>query len=72
LKGFIQNLLDAGIEGSDVATVTHTDHDHGAAVDVAFVAPLAKFHKLGGLDNLALSAEFTKFSPHPRKSISGP
>jgi hypothetical protein len=70
LKGFIQNLLGAGIEGSNVATVTHTDHDHGAATDVAFIAPLTKFHKLSGLDDFALSAEFTNFSPHPTKSIS--
>ena len=68
----MQNLLGAGIKRLDVATVTHTDHDHRAATDVAFIGPLTKFHKLGGLDDLALSTEFTIFGPHPRKSISGP
>jgi hypothetical protein len=63
LKGLIHSLLGSRLKGSSAARNTNTDRQHHAKMDIAFFAPLSKFHFFQGTDESPLVAKITDNEP---------
>jgi len=59
LKSLIHSLLGSRLKGSSAARNTNTDRQHHAKMDIAFFAPLSKFHFFQGTDESPLVAKIT-------------